>query len=102
MYELDKETLRREILACVREIPYGEVATYGDIAKLVGAANYARYVGFVLKLCDDAGVPWHRVVRADGRLASSNKVLQTDRLRAEGVEAVENRVDLNRYRWLNL
>lgn len=102
MYELDKTALRGEILDCVREIPYGQVATYGDIAKLVGATNYARYVGFVLKRCDDTSVPWHRVVRADGRLASGDKTLQADRLRAEGVVAVENRIDLNRHRWLNL
>ena len=102
MHELEKNALRDEILDCVREIPRGEVATYGDIAKLVGVPNYARYVGFVLKRCDDSEVPWHRVVRADGKLASGNKDLQTNLLRAEGVEAVEHRVDLNRCRWLIL
>lgn len=65
--------------------------TYGDLEP--GAP---RMVGRVLAACDDAGVPWHRVVRADGSLAKGRR--QRARLVAEGVPMRGDRVDLSRAR----
>jgi len=77
-----------EILARVRAIPEGFVCTYGDISP--GAP---RYAGTVLRASGAAGVPWWRVVRADGSLAVGRE--QERRLRAEGVPFRGRRVDLD-------
>jgi len=75
------------ILARVRAIPPGFVRTYGDCSP--GAP---RLAGAVLAGCDDPGVPWHRVVRADGSLAAGAR--QRERLHLEGVPFRGQRVDL--------
>lgn len=54
--------------AVVRAIPHGRVTTYGTVAELAGAPRSARQVGFALAALHgtEAGVPWHRVLGADG------------------------------------
>lgn len=89
--------LHRAILSCVESIPPGRVLTYGDIAELCGA-NTPRLVGFVLS-ADGGTVPWHRVVRADGSLATHKSDRQRDLLAAEGVTFRRGRVDLAAHRW---
>ncbi|NLS09427.1 DNA methyltransferase [Nesterenkonia sp. MY13] len=84
----------REIIAAV---PAGTVATYGDIAALAGLSN-PRQVGWVLRE-DGFDLPWHRIIRADGVPASHLRDEQLARLRAEGVLATGQKVDLRRYRW---
>lgn len=66
------------ILDRVRATPAGFVRTYGDISP--GAP---RVAGAVLSACDDATVPWHRIVRADGTLAKGRR--QRRLLEREGV-----------------
>ena len=66
------------MLARVRAIPPGFVRTYGDVSP--GAP---RFAGTVLHATDDPGLPWHRVVRADGSLAKGAR--QRALLEAEGV-----------------
>lgn len=64
------ENLIYEILSVVAEIPEGSVATYGQIAKLIGKEKNARLVGRVLRMAQDYGdYPCHRVVNHAGRLA---------------------------------
>lgn len=77
----------RQILARVRAIPIGFVRTYGDISP--GAP---RVAGAALHGCDDPGLPWHRVVRADGTLAKGER--QRALLEHEGVPFRGSRVDL--------
>ena len=76
-----------QLLQRVREIPAGFVRTYGDLSP--GAP---RYAGSVLRGCADPGVPWHRVVRADGSLAKGAR--QRALLEREGVPFRGDRVDL--------
>jgi alkylated DNA nucleotide flippase Atl1 len=76
-----------EVLRRVRSIPAGFVSTYGDVSP--GAP---RFAGTVLAACDDPGVPWQRVVRADGSLAKGGR--QRKLLEAEGVPFSGARVDL--------
>jgi alkylated DNA nucleotide flippase Atl1 len=83
---LDGERAQR-VLERVRAIPPGFVRTYGDVSP--GAP---RFAGSVLFACHDPGVPWHRVVRADGTLAKGAR--QRRRLRREGVPFRGERVDL--------
>ena len=77
----------RQILARVRAIPVGFVRTYGDISP--GAP---RVAGAALHGCDEPGLPWHRVVRADGTLAKGER--QRALLEDEGVPFRGSRVDL--------
>ena len=78
-----------EILAAVRAIPAGHVTTYGDLSP--GAP---RRAGAVLAANLDAGLPWQRVVRADGSLAKGAR--QRALLEAEGVPFRGARVDMQR------
>ena len=55
------------IYSVVRRIPRGRVATYGQVAGLAGRPGHARQVGYALHaLTPDSGVPWHRVINAQG------------------------------------
>jgi methylated-DNA-protein-cysteine methyltransferase-like protein len=86
----------QRILAAVRAIPRGEVAGYGEVARRAGVPGRARWVARLLATSDDAGLPWHRVLRSDGRIAfprgSETGAEQARRLRAEGVMVVDGRV----------
>ena len=75
------------ILAAVRSIPPGRVATYGDVSP--GAP---RRAGAVLHASDDPDLPWHRVERADGSLAKGAR--QRRLLEAEAVPFRGERVDM--------
>lgn len=85
------------ILACIEAIPPGRVMTYGDVAEFAGTRS-ARTVGRVLAR-DGDGVPWHRVLRADGSLAEHLYTEQRQRLLTEGVQFVGHKVDLATARW---
>ena len=75
------------VLERVRATPPGFVRTYGDVSP--GAP---RFAGSVLFACDDPGVPWHRVVRADGSLAKGAR--QRLLLEAEGIPFRGAKVDM--------
>ncbi len=93
---------RARVLALVRRIPRGRVATYGDIAALAGYPRAARAVGNVMRTCGDPSVPCHRVIGASGALGGFGQWPQVkrDRLRAEGTVVVERRVkDFAAIRW---
>ena len=81
-----------EVLRRVRSIPEGRVTTYGDLSP--GAP---RFAGSVLSACHDPGVPWHRVVRADGSLAKGER--QRSLLEREGVPMRGRRVDMRAAWW---
>ena len=78
-----------KILAAVRAIPRGQVAGYGQVAQRAGLPGRARLAARVLSENTDPKLPWHRVLRSDGRIAfpegSKNFREQSQRLRAEGV-----------------
>lgn len=87
-------TFRTRVLAAVRRIPRGKVATYGDIAVLAGSPRAHRAVGTILRECHDPGTPCHRVISAGGALGGYGGNLQIKRelLRAEGVVVGPSRV----------
>ena len=97
---LKNDRLAYEILSAVAEIPCGKVATYGQIARLIGRDKNARLVGSVLHHAADYGdYPCHRVVNASGRLVPG-WVRQADLLREEGVVLKdESHVCLKTYQW---
>jgi alkylated DNA nucleotide flippase Atl1 len=85
------------VLNAVEQIPPGRVASYGDLAELVGGGG-PRLVGRVMST-QGAGVPWWRVVRADGRPAHGLEETALAHLRDEGVVLRGDRVDMRRSRW---
>ena len=84
------------ILAAVRAIPRGQVAGYGEVARRAGLPGRARLAARVLSQNADPRLPWHRVLRSDGRIAfpsgSEGHREQARRLKAEGVAVVDGRV----------
>lgn len=97
-------TFRDKVYAATREIPKGNVATYGQIAHLAGNPKASRAVGMYMKTNPDAPhTPCHRVVAWDGSLTGysgggglgSKKTM----LIAEGVLFLGDKVDLSRSRW---
>lgn len=89
-----------QVLSVVEEIPAGRVATYGQIARLIGRERNARLVGRILRDSQLYGdYPCHRVVDHAGRLAPGWPE-QADLLLVEGVLLKANGcVDLALYRW---
>ncbi len=88
----------------VSQIPKGKVATYGQVAQLAGNKRWARVVGYALhNNPDQSKIPCHRVVNRDGKVAKAfvfgGENEQIRLLLNEGVEVVEGKVDLEKYRW---
>ncbi|CAJ1501560.1 MGMT family protein [[Mycobacterium] kokjensenii] len=80
------------VRALILAIPAGRVATYGDVADAAELSS-PRIVGWILRV-DGADLPWHRVVPASGRPSTQLRTEQLARLRAEGVPAVDGKIDL--------
>ena len=95
-----QESLVYEILSAVAEIPAGRVASYGQVARLIGRDKNARLVGKVLSLSEYYGdYPCHRVVNSAGRLAPGF-LEQRRLLEQEGVGFLPNGcVDMKNYQW---
>lgn len=97
--------LRERIYAVIERIPYGRIATYGQIASLAGLRGHARQVGYALHaLPPGSPIPWHRVINARGEISRRARAGvdsdQRRRLEAEGVVFGDGgRVDLVEFRW---
>ena len=92
----------QRVLATVDAIPEGRVASYGQVADEAGLPRAARYVGHVLRrFVNDSGVPWHRVLGADGTIRVTGGIArdQAQLLRSEGVVVRRGRVDLGAFGW---
>ncbi len=89
------------VLATVRRIPRGRVATYGDIARFAGRPGAARAVGNIMRDCGRPDIPCHRVVAAGGKLGGygGDEPRKRQLLLAEGIEFSGNRIKLIRQRW---
>ena len=105
--EAEGQVLAGRMLALLRCIPPGSVATYGQIAQLAGAPRHARMVGRLLgRLPSGSGVPWHRVVNAQGKISPRSDETGQDHfsrqarlLRKEGVTFINGRIPLRQYQW---
>ena len=88
----------------IRQIPYGKVASYGQVAALAGNRRWSRVVGYALHAVPaDSNLPCHRVVTKEGNVSaafgSGVENRQTELLKAEGVEFVDGHVDMKKYQW---
>ncbi|GHF95183.1 methylated-DNA--protein-cysteine methyltransferase [Deinococcus piscis] len=102
---MSEPSFRERILALVARIPPGRVMTYGQLALLAGQPGAARQAGYVMNSLVDRehGLPWQRVVNAQGRI-STGKIglgeLQQALLQAEGVAFdASGRLDLQALQW---
>lgn len=97
------------VFQIVRQVPCGKVTTYGQVARLMGRPQSARYVGFALRGNPSPGagandVPCHRVVFKDGSLCPSYAFggpdVQRDMLEREGVSfADDTHIDMRMCLW---
>jgi methylated-DNA-protein-cysteine methyltransferase related protein len=96
------DTLYHRIYDVVRQIPPGRVATYGQVAQVVGAPLTAQQVGEAMAALrdgqPDAPVPWQRVINAQGRVSTGKR--QQQLLEQEGVRFnAKGATDLHRFGW---
>lgn len=98
-------TIHDAVYSVVAEIPMGKVATYGQIAELIGRPRSARQVGYALAATpDDVEIPWHRVINARGQISPRTQPgsdeLQRILLEDEGVVFdAQGRICLERFQW---
>ena len=105
----NKQLYYEQVWALVQQIPYGRVATYGQIAKTipqpvgVSAEEYqlsgSRWVGLAMAACPD-NVPWQRVINSQGKISPRAEAgKQKKLLEEEGVLFSNDKVDLKQYQW---
>jgi O-6-methylguanine DNA methyltransferase len=96
--------LLSKVYEITKNIPKGKVATYKQIATLAGNSGASRAVGIAMKNNPNPKViPCHRVIGSDGYMHgySLGKGIDTkiEKLREEGIEIDNNRIDLTKYQW---
>jgi methylated-DNA-protein-cysteine methyltransferase-like protein len=94
------------IYQVVRQIPFGKVATYGQVAELANLPRRARLVGYALyRVAPNCDVPWHRVINAKGEISQSpfrqgSDDLQRSILEQEGIVfSAAGKINLRNYQW---
>lgn len=88
----------------VKQIPKGQVATYGQVAALAGNKRWSRVVGYALHANPDPEhIPCHRVVNRLGEVSKAfafgGENRQIDLLENEGVKFIDGKVDMKNYQW---
>ncbi len=93
------KTFNEMVYDIVARIPAGRVASYGQIAKMIGRPRCARFVGYASNNKASWHLPWHRVVFRDGSLCSGwDEHYQL--LRGEGVKfTADKKVDMEKCQW---
>ena len=98
-----ESSMRRAFYETIACVPYGKVATYGQIATLAGYPGRARQVGFALAgMPVESDLPWHRIINAQGKVSprsGSSHLVQYELLASEGVVFTAQRIDLKRFGW---
>lgn len=97
---MNEPSFSARVYQIVQQIPYGRVASYSQIAWMLGLPRAARQVGWAMRRCPD-DLPWQRVVRQDGTIAGGGMAgLRKAMLKAEGVcFTPDGRVDMKRCQW---
>ena len=93
------------IFQVIAQIPYGRVASYGQIARLAGIPKHSRLVGYVLKHMDaESSLPWYRVINSQGKISLSKlndqgQNIQAQLLMAEGILVIGDKVKMKEFQW---
>ena len=94
------KTFNEQVYDTVARIPYGRVATFGQIAQMIGRPKCARFVGYASNNKDYWHLPWHRVVFKDGVLNPGMPDVQYRKLKAEGVKFNPDKTDvMTEFQW---
>lgn len=101
---MNEDNSFEKIYNVVRKIPYGKVASYGQVAALAGNKHWARVVGYALHVNPDPdNIPCFRVVTKDGfpskAFAFGGENKQISLLSDEGVKFIDGHVDMKTYQW---
>lgn len=96
---------KQKVYETIRQIPKGKVATYGQIAGMIGKPKAARFIGYCMRTNTDVPrTPCHRIVASDGSLTgySAGDGIPTKKqmLQKEGVRFLGNKVDLAASQWV--
>ena len=96
--------MREQVYKILQNIPKGKVATYGQIAKMLGNTHYARTVGNILhENPDGEKYPCYKIVNSKGHLsrqyAFGGIEKQKEKLETDGIEVIDYKVDLKKYQW---
>lgn len=95
-----QKTFNEMVYDVVARIPYGRVATFGQIAQIIGRPRCARFVGYASNNRASWHLPWHRVVFKDGSLCCGFATEQYRALSAEGVKFNPDKtVIMNQFQW---
>jgi len=97
-------TFSQNVRELIKQIPYGRVATYGQIAAYAGNPRAARQVAWILHSCSRKdNLPWHRVINSKGRISlpqGGGYEIQKKLLEIEGIMFKENNsINLSIYLW---
>ncbi len=96
----------KRVIEIIKQIPYGTVATYGQIATLAGNNKAARQVSRILHSSSDKyDLPWHRVINSQGRISlrtGDGFEMQKSMLESEGIQVIKDRIDLTIFQWKNM
>ena len=97
-------SFHQKAVEIIKQIPYGHVATYGQIAFLAGNPSASRQVARTLHTSSEKeGLPWHRVINKYGMISlrpGNGFEIQKSRLESEGIIfGGNNAVDLEQYLW---
>ena len=103
---MEKNLFNQKVYLKVSKIPYGKIATYGQIADLIYSYGCARQVGWALRrLRLPSAVPWHRVINSKGEITMSlsrngTDWIQRELLIKEGIEFnSQMKIDIKKYLW---
>ncbi|SFF82575.1 methylated-DNA-protein-cysteine methyltransferase related protein [Halobacillus alkaliphilus] len=95
------QTFTENVLKIIKLIPEGKVMTYGQIARLAGNPRAARQVSRLLhSMSKKHGLPWHRVINAQGKIAIQNEEgaeNQRIALEDEGIPVIKWRINLQEF-----
>ena len=95
-----QKTFNKMVYDVVARIPYGRVATFGQIAQMIGRPRCARFVGYASNNRASWHLPWHRVVFKNGVLNPGMPDEQYRALRAEGVKFNPDKTVIkNQFQW---
>lgn len=101
--DIPADNFRQRVLTIVAAIPYGKVATYGQVARLAGTSRAARQVGGILsRLPEGSSLPWFRVVNRFGQISlpGADYQRQRDALLTEGIIFTHHgAIDLEKFGW---
>lgn len=95
----------KKVIAAIKKIPKGKVATYGQIARIAGKPQGSRGVAWILHSSSQAqDLPWFRVINSQGKISfpvmSEHWIRQKNHLAREGVElGAGEKISLKTYQW---